>query len=137
MTAAVDSVAEHERDAVRRFGRRIRVSVKPVVMHGHSWEAVTWLYRSFECCFTFEASAGTVFAQPLAGFRARSTLGSMLLAQTGHTAVEHPVKIGMRSRGSAMQKIEHAMPRVDRKATIAAVRQGRQSVQTEPCGRGG
>ena len=78
---------------------------------------------SFECCFTFAASGSIVFA--LAEFRARGTLGSMLLAQTGHTALEHPVKIGIRSRGSAMQKIEHAMPRVDRKATIAAVRQGR------------
>ena len=101
----------------------MRVSVKPVVLYGHNSETLTWLYKSCECCFNFTASGSNVFA--LAGFRARGTLGSILLAQTGHTALEHPVKIGIRSRGSAMQKIEHAMPRVDRKATIAAVRQGR------------
>ena len=101
----------------------MRVSVKPIVLYGHNWETLTWLYNSCECCFTFTASGSNVFA--LAGFRAHGTLGSILLAQTGHTALEHPVKIGIRSRGSAMQKIEHAMPRVDRKATIAAVRQGR------------
>jgi hypothetical protein len=74
--------------------------VKPVVLYGHNWETLTWLYKSFECYFKFAASGSIVFA--LAGFRARGTLGSMLLAQTSHTALENPVKIGIRSRGSAM-----------------------------------
>ncbi len=99
--------------------------MKPVVLYGHYWETLTWLYISFECCFTFAASGSIVFA--LAEFRARGTLGSMLLAQTGHTALEHPVKIGIRSRGSAKQKIEHAMPRVDSKETNDTADQGRPS----------
>ena len=99
--------------------------MKPVVLYGHNWETLTWLYKSFECYFKFAASGSIVFA--LAGFRARGTLGSMLLAQTSHTALENPVKIGIRSRGSAMQKNEHAMPRVDSKETIATADQGRPS----------
>ena len=86
----------------------MRISAKPIVLYGHNWETVTWLYKSFECYFTIAASGSVLFA--LAGFRARGTLGSILLAQTGHTALEHPVKIGIRSRGSAVQKNEHAMP---------------------------
>ena len=97
--------------------------MKPVVLYGNNWEKLTWLYKSFECYFTIAASRSILFA--LAGFRARGTLGSILLAQTGHTALEHPVKIGIRSRGSAAQKIEHAMPRVDSKETIATADQGR------------
>ena len=103
----------------------MRISVKPIVLYGHNWETLTWLYKSFECYFTIAASGSILFA--LAGFRARGALGSNLLAQTGHTALEHPVKIGIRSRGSAMQKIEHAMPRVDSKETIATADQGRPS----------
>ena len=97
--------------------------MKPVALYGHNWVTLTWLYKSFECYFTFAASGSIVFA--LAEFRARGTLGSILLAQTGHTALEHPVKIGIRSRGSAMQKIEHAVPQVDKQKTIAAVKHGR------------
>ena len=103
----------------------MRISVKLVVLYGNNWETLTWLYKSFECYFTIAASGSILFA--LAGFRARGALGSNLLAQTGHTALEHPVKIGIRSRGSAMQKIEHAMPRVDSKETIATADQGRPS----------
>jgi hypothetical protein len=88
--------------------------VKPVALYGHNWVTLTWLYKSFECCFTFAASGSIVF-----------TVASILLAQTSHTALEDPVKIGIRSRGSAMQKIEHAMPQVDKQNTIAAVKHGR------------